>query len=178
MIKLKDILFEQEVPDIFVPRRIGDRLERYINHFINNEIDNYDSVLDIQSNGLTELPEILRDLEIRGSFYCNHNNLTSLKNCPIFVGRIFNCSHNKLTSLIGAPEYVGRHFYCNRNNLTTLKGVPKKIYGTFLCNNNLLTNLNHCPTKVDGNFECEDNPAKFKIEDVKKVCDVGLKVYV
>ena len=30
MIKLKDILFESTAPDIFVPRRVEDRVERYI----------------------------------------------------------------------------------------------------------------------------------------------------
>jgi hypothetical protein len=34
MIKLKDILFENEAPDIFVTRRLDDRIERYIKNYI------------------------------------------------------------------------------------------------------------------------------------------------
>jgi len=40
MIKLKDILLESKAPDIFIPRRTEDRLERYIKAFIRNDLDN------------------------------------------------------------------------------------------------------------------------------------------
>ena len=36
MIKLKDILLENTAPDIFVPRRVEDRLERMIKQYIRN----------------------------------------------------------------------------------------------------------------------------------------------
>ena len=40
-------------------------------------------------------------------------NLTSLKNCPDFVGESFNCSLcRKLDSLEGCPKEVGSDFYC------------------------------------------------------------------
>ena len=37
MIKLKDILLEAKAPDIFIPRRMEDRIERLIKQYIRNE---------------------------------------------------------------------------------------------------------------------------------------------
>jgi len=34
MIKLKQLLFESTVPDIFIPRRLNDRVDRYIKQYI------------------------------------------------------------------------------------------------------------------------------------------------
>jgi hypothetical protein len=36
MIKLKDLLLEQETPNIFIPRRMEDRIERLIKQYIRN----------------------------------------------------------------------------------------------------------------------------------------------
>ena len=36
MIKLEDILLEAKTPSIFIPRRVEDRLERYIKSYIKN----------------------------------------------------------------------------------------------------------------------------------------------
>ena len=36
MIKLKDILFESTAPDIFIPRRMEDRIERMVKQYIRN----------------------------------------------------------------------------------------------------------------------------------------------
>ena len=44
MIKLKDLLFENEVPNIFIPRRMDDRQSRLNNltqKEVNKIIDNY-----------------------------------------------------------------------------------------------------------------------------------------
>jgi len=93
MIKLKDILLESTAPDIFVPRRIEGRVERMIRLYIRNGSK---GDLDLSRLKLTELPEILKDITVGGSFYC-YNNL--------------------LTSLAGAPSSVGENFYCRNNTV-------------------------------------------------------------
>ena len=133
MIKLKDILFESTTPDIFIPRRMEDRLERLIKGYIRRGSK---GDLNLSELGLTELPEILNDISVDGDFMCGYNKLTSLKNSPKHVNGSFYCYGNKLTSLKGAPEYVGGNFYCNGNKLESLEGAPKIVDGDFNCINN------------------------------------------
>lgn len=85
--------------------------------------------------------------EVDGNFTCQScDNLTSLKNAPSFVGKVFivyacknltslqfgpeqvgnlyDCSFTGVKNLIGAPKYVGYNFYCSFcDNLTTLNGL-------------------------------------------------------
>ncbi len=112
MIKLKNILLENQSPDIFVPRRIEDRFERLIKNYIR---DHSKESLILSRMNLDKLPKILKNLTIGKDFWCTDNHLTSLENSPIYVVGNFGCSHNKLTSLEGAPEYVGGNFYCRGN---------------------------------------------------------------
>ena len=112
MIKLKNILLENETPDIFVPRRIEDRFERLIKNYIR---DHSKESLILSRMNLDKLPKILKNLTIGKDFWCTDNDLTSLENSPIYVVGNFGCSHNKLISLEGAPEYVGGNFYCRGN---------------------------------------------------------------
>ena len=112
MIKLKDILLESTTPDIFIPRRIENRLERMIRLYIKNGSK---GTLNLQHSNLTVLPEMLKDITVDGSFYCGNNNLTSLENCPKTVNGVFGCSSNKLISLEGAPKFVGEDFMCRFN---------------------------------------------------------------
>jgi len=112
MIKLKNILLENEAPDIFVPRRIKDRFERLIKNYLR---DHSKESLILSRMNLDKLPKILKNLTIGKDFWCTDNHLTSLENSPIYVVGNFGCSHNKLISLEGAPEYVGGNFYCRGN---------------------------------------------------------------
>jgi len=112
MIKLKDLLFENEAPNIFVPRRIENRLERMIRLYIKNGSK---GTLNLQHSNLTVLPEMLKDITVDGSFYCGNNHLTTLENCPKTVNGVFGCSSNKLISLEGAPKFVGEDFMCRFN---------------------------------------------------------------
>ena len=82
MIKLKDILFESTAPDIFVPRRMDDRIERMIKDYIRNGSK---GDLNLNSMNLTELPEILKDITVGRNFFCIYNKLTSLINSPRIV---------------------------------------------------------------------------------------------
>ena len=114
MIKLKDILFENEAPDVFVPRRLDDRIERLIKNYIKNGSK---GTLDLSNKQLNTLPEILKDVSVGGNFYCNDNNLKSLIGAPSSVKGSFVCYNNNLKSLVGAPSSVGGDFYCSDNDV-------------------------------------------------------------
>ena len=148
MIKLKDILLEAKAPSIFIPRRLEDRVERMVRIYIRNGSK---GDLDLSNMNLTKLPDILKDITVRGNFYCGNNNLTSLEGAPKSVGASFACSNNKLTSLQCDHITVGGDFYCSFNKLTSLDGAPKT---------------------VGGNFHCYQNPVKFTEKQVRSVSDV------
>jgi hypothetical protein len=154
MIKLKEILLENTAPDIFVPRRIENRVERLIKTYIRN---GNKGDLDLIGLKLTKLPEILKNVSIGGDFDCGFNNLTSLENCPSSVDGTFGCVNNNLTSLEGSPSSVGGSFICGGNNLTSLEGAPKF---------------------VGGDFYCTDNPVQFTRKGVKSVCNVKGRIFV
>ena len=154
MIKLKDILFEAKSPNIFIPRRMEDRVERLIRQYIRNGSRNE---LDLSDYGLTKLPEILKNVDVERYFICSVNKLTTLENSPKTVGGSFYCGNNQLISLKGAPTYVGGEFGCGNNKLTSLDGAP---------------------TYVGGSFNCRYNPVKFTEEQVRAVCDVDGRIFV
>jgi len=114
MIKLKQILLENTVPNIFIPRRMENRLDKYIRLYIKNGSK---GKLSLQDLNLTVLPEMLKDITVDGDFYCGNNNLTSLENCPKTVSGVFGCSSNFLKSLEGAPKFVGENFMCRFNSV-------------------------------------------------------------
>lgn len=76
-----------------------------------------DGDVNLYRSGLTEIPFNFR--HVSGNFYCNYNQLTSLKGSPTNVEGFFNCAENKLTSLEGSPTNVGGDFTCRDNQLTS-----------------------------------------------------------
>ena len=114
MIKLKEILLENTAPNIFIPRRMENRLDKYIRLYIKNGSK---GTLNLQHSNLTVLPEMLKDITVDGDFYCGNNNLTTLENCPKTVSGVFGCSSNFLKSLEGAPKFVGENFMCRFNSV-------------------------------------------------------------
>ena len=175
MIKLKQLLLESTAPDIFVPRRLEDRIERMIMLYVKNGSK---GDLDLSDLNLTKLPEILKNISVGRDFFCGTNNLTSLENCPKTVGGSFYCGHNKLTSLDGATEYVGGNFYCSFNNLKSLQCAHIIVGGDFYCYDNELKSLFGAPETVGGDFYCYNNPGNFTEEQVRAVCDVKGKIIV
>ena len=153
MIKLRDILLENTAPDIFVPRRVEDRLERMIKNYVRNGSK---GDLNLSGRNLTKLPDILTDISVGGDFYCNNNRLTSLVGAPKRIYGYFECGENNLTSLIGAPEYVGGNFNCGQNKLTSLEG---------------------CPKYVGGDFFCRNNGVQFSEKQIRAVCDVKGSIF-
>ena len=112
MIKLKDILLESTAPDIFIPRRMDDRIERMIKDYIRN---GRKGDLNLNSMNLIELPAILKNVTVGRNFFCSNNKLTSLINSPSIVVGGFYCGSNQLISLKGAPKTVGDNFFCGLN---------------------------------------------------------------
>ena len=132
MIKLKQLLLENTAPDIFIPRRMEDRIERMIKDYIRNGSKGN---LELSNMNLIELPAILKDITVSGHFICSNNKLTSLNNSPKTVGGYFGCGNNKLTSLVGAPTSVGGAFNCCNNSVQFTEAqvravcdVKKKVY--------------------------------------------------
>jgi hypothetical protein len=154
MIKLKQLLLESTAPDIFIPRRMEDRVEHMIKQCIR---DGSKGNLDLSTMELTVLPDILKDISVGGNFFCDHNKLTSLENCPKTVGGSFDCRANKLKSLKNAPSIVVGSFWCGYNDLTSLEFAP---------------------TNVGRDFDCIKNQVKFTKEQVRAVCEVKGNVYV
>jgi hypothetical protein len=175
MIKLKQLLLESTAPDIFIPRRMEDRVERMIKDYVRNGIKGN---LDLSNMKLTVLPEILKNATVDGNFWCGHNKLTSLKNAPSIVVGNFFCNNNKLTTLEGSPSSVGRNFDCSYNDLTSLEFAPTNVGGNFWCGVNDLTSLEFAPTNVGRDFDCIENQVKFTKEQVRAVCDVKGDIYV
>ena len=83
------------------------------NYTINpkGEID-VDGGVNLDNKDFEELP--YKFGKVIGSFDIGSNpNLTSLKNCPEFVGDYFSCSQcSNLDSLEGCPKEVEWSFYC------------------------------------------------------------------
>ena len=94
----------------------------------------------------------LSDVEVKGDFGCNKNNLTNLEGSPHIVGNAFACQYTGLTSLKGAPESLGGSFNCSNNKLPSLYGSPHTVGRDFVCYNNPLTSLDGIPTSIGGGF--------------------------
>ena len=76
------------------------------------EID-VDGGVDLANRDFEKLP--YKFGKVTGFFtLMNNKNLTSLKNCPDYVGNYFSCSDcTKLDSLEGCPIEVWSNFFCN-----------------------------------------------------------------
>ena len=112
--------------------------------------------VNISNKSLKQIP--VQFGNVTGSFWCERNNLTSLKGAPQSVGGDFACDNNSLKSLEGAPQSVGGNFGCSGNSLTSLKGAPQTLKdGNFYCISNSLTSLKGAPQSVGGGFYCQGN---------------------
>lgn len=115
---------------------------------------------DCSHNQLTSLeygPEI-----VDGYYDCSHNQLTSLDYVAKSIGLKksreasgfgFYCNNNQLTSLKGwVMSSIRGDFICRKNNLSSLQYCPEKVGMSFNCSNNVkLTSLKYAP-KEAGSF--------------------------
>ncbi len=155
--KLYNLINEQK---IFIPRDVQGRQQEYVKQLLiqlNQPIIYKDIILYMykfpqgtkflmkQIKGGVEIINIeIGDLsyfknlqKVDGYFYCNFNELTSLKGCPEYVGGDFLCGFNNLTSLQGAPKEVGGDFLCRsqksdvkftQQDVKKVSNVKGKIY--------------------------------------------------
>ena len=96
--------------------------------------------LDLQNQGLTELPSDIH----------KYNNLIQI-----------NCSYNKLTTLDNLPLGL-QTLYCNNNKLTYLDNLPPGLKLLF-CNNNQLTSLDNLPLGLQ-ELVCDNNPFTYNFK--------------
>ncbi len=129
--KLEDVLTEEQ---IYILSR-ATNLD-YCSVSVTNLIDVNDTV-NFSGWNLVEIP--ISFGRVYHNFWCDKNKLTTLKNAPKAVHKIFNCDKNNLISLFGAPQKIIGDFYCQGNNeLKSLEGInPQNILGcfNFSCNN-------------------------------------------
>ena len=105
-------------------------------------------MVDISGFYITELPEFLSGLIVKGGFFASNNQLKTLKNAPAEVTGSFSCKDNKLTSLEGIPSIIGGPIDIRYNKLSSLKHSPSRIKGDFDCRYNMLKNLDFGPTII------------------------------
>jgi len=126
-----------------------------------------------------EIPEILKDIHIKGGFYIPYNRLKNLNNSPAKVNYTFNCSDNRIRNFVGGPKEVGQlqAIMCgltslegfpkivkstnpstkgkvdiSYNNLTSLVGLPERIDSDLMINSNPLKSLQGCSKSINGDF--------------------------
>jgi hypothetical protein len=179
-------------------------LKNLTKYNINNYAINEDGTVDVDGNvhlagnKLTKIP--IKFGKIKGDFNVSVNHLISLENSPREVTGTFNCSGNekltslkggpssayiydcsncKLTSLEGSPTgYIPLLICKNNPNLSSLKGGPEKVR-IIDCNSCNLTSLEDAPKEAEY-FYCSKQVSgrKFKIADVRAVCDVKHEIHV
>lgn len=127
-----------------------------------------------------EIPEILKDVHIKGALYIPYNKLKNLNNSPAKIDSIFNCSANKIRNFVGGPKEIGQlqaimcgltslegfpkivtsnnryvtgRIDISHNNLTSLVGLPENVNGNLMIGSNPLKSLQGCSKSVNGDFE-------------------------
>lgn len=143
----------------------------------------YESLLDdfekleASTNPINEIKQFLDDNysnsdKLKISKEPNKDGLYEVdcRNCPYV-----EVNNKEIASLTnGMFEFINvKHFWCNWcKNLTSLEGAPKEVgveFNCTVCAN--LKSLKGAPKKA-GSFYCGFGGTKFKIQDVKDVCDV------
>lgn len=108
-----------------------------------------EGTVDMSGFYITELPEFLNGLIVKGGFYCSENQLSTLKNAPAEVTGSFSCKDNKLTSLEGIPSIIGGSVDIRYNKISSLNHSPSRVTGDFDCRYNMLKNLDFGPTIIE-----------------------------
>lgn len=139
-----------------------------------------DGDVNLTELNFKEIPEILKDVHIKGGFYIPYNRLRNLNNSPAKVDYTFNCSTNRIRNFVGGPKEVGQlqAIQCgltslegfpkivkstnpytkgrvdiSHNDLTSLVGLPESISGNLMIGSNPLKSLQGCSRSINGDFE-------------------------
>jgi len=119
-----------------------------------------------KANSIEELLDSIKDgrftldgrhLVVENNFDLSDLQLVSLVGCPRVVKGSFWCEKNELQTLEGGPTEVDLDYICSINALVSLRGAPSLINGNFSCYNNMLPSLNGGPTQVNGVYNCSGN---------------------
>jgi hypothetical protein len=138
----------------------------------------YTSV-NLNSQHLGNFPKYIQFDKIYGNFDISHNELTSMRGCPIYVKRSFWCVNNKLTSLEYAPKKVAELFCCWAN---PVKFTWKAIWricevGEEILADNGHKSVNTIIESVNEKFEQESDPIKdMGIGNATNLYDKALKL--
>jgi len=113
------------------------------------------TTLDLDNQGLTELPDDLHLYTNLTCLSCCGNLLTSLDGVvfpPTLTDLV--CSLNHLTSLDHLPSHI-KYLWCGSNLLTSLDHLPSNLVA-LVCYNNQLTSLDHLPPTLSF-LKCNNN---------------------
>jgi len=119
---------------------------------------NPDLTIDIDGSvvlfdrGFLKFPDYIQFNKVTGSFFCNKNNLISLRGCPKHIVGSFNCGSNNLKNLIGGPAYVGDSYYCDTCHITSFEGIAEWIGIDFTCRYNDLKSFDSLKTTIGGDM--------------------------
>lgn len=144
-----------------------------------NLIIDSDSTINLSHIRLSEFPSFIQFGTIRGTFFCNDNNLKSLRGSPRIVHGSFYCKNNSLESLEFGPIHVDQFYFCNGNNLKSLEGSPNFVGGSFECSNNPnLNSLEGIPKHIISHFICKKVGGIFYEDEIRELSDIGGIIYV
>lgn len=86
--------------------------------------------VNLGNKGLYEIP--IQFGIIDGNFWCESNQLISLKGCPSEVRGDFYCGNNKLVSFKDSPKLVEGDFNCGNNHVISINDFECKVLGLFI----------------------------------------------
>jgi hypothetical protein len=110
----------------------------------NGEVD-VTGIVNMANMKLTEIP--VKFGKVNGSFYCENNKLTNLKNCPTSVSKVFYFHGNNLTEYFKNIKEEDFTLWENLVWLYTLQEYPflVNICKKYSKSANLKYNLNEMP---------------------------------
>ena len=85
-----------------------------------------DGDVDLDDFNLKYLP--VQFGKVNGYFFCDKNNLNSLKGCPIEIKEEFACSVNEIYNLDGFPKNIGSTIFFDKNPISNFFKLIKWKY--------------------------------------------------
>lgn len=98
---------------------------------------------------------------IKGDYYCNNNNIQSLKGVTRDIPGIFDCSNNQLISLEFGLVSVENAFKCSFNKLKSLQGLPRSLGDCIIVSTNDIQQIKRedFPDGFKADIWIHNNPA-------------------
>ena len=152
---MKHIFDSKTFEETWRPHGINDICKKLDikNYVINSDLSiDVNGSVDLSNMDLGKIP--LNFNYVSESFYCQGNQLKSLKGCPIEVGYDFFAHNNELVTLESGPKTVGRHYYISNNKLVSLKWFAKNlsIATTLNFRSRVQISNNNLPVEITNNI--------------------------